>query len=147
MLDPEGRTLLFQFTSAWLTPGGGIRRGETPQAAAIRELAEETGYVIDENGIGPVVATCARRWRSRSGTVHLAADWFFCVRVEDPEIQVDGQEEHERALITGHRWWTLEELRDTTDQVLPEPLPGLVAQILDSGLPDWPARLPWTDAS
>jgi len=147
VLDPDGRTLLFQFTDCWLTPGGGIQRGETPAAAAVRELAEETGYVIDQADIGPVVATCARRWRSGSGTVHLAADSFYCVRVEDPEIRTEGQEDYERTLITAHRWWSPAELAETPEKILPDALPGLVAQILDSGLPDWPARLPWSDAS
>lgn len=147
MLDPDGRTLLFHFTDCWLTPGGGLRRGETPGAAAVRELSEETGYVIDEADLGPVVATCARRWRAANGSVYLGADSFYCVRVEDPDIQIDGQEEYERTMITGYRWWTAEELRATADRIIPDALPGLVAQILDSGLPEWPACLPWSDAS
>jgi 8-oxo-dGTP pyrophosphatase MutT (NUDIX family) len=31
----------------WALPGGGIEAGETPDAAAIRETGEETGYIIE----------------------------------------------------------------------------------------------------
>lgn len=31
----------------WELPGGTIERDETPRAAAVRELAEETGVVVD----------------------------------------------------------------------------------------------------
>ena len=31
----------------WGLPGGGIESGETPDAAAIRETEEETGYIIE----------------------------------------------------------------------------------------------------
>ena len=30
----------------WVLPGGGIDRGETPEAAACREMEEETGYRV-----------------------------------------------------------------------------------------------------
>jgi ADP-ribose pyrophosphatase YjhB (NUDIX family) len=32
----------------WSLPGGGIRRGEKPRTAAVRETFEETGVAIDE---------------------------------------------------------------------------------------------------
>lgn len=44
-LDGEGRLLLVRHsygTGAWMPPGGGLRRGEDPLAAGLRELAEET---------------------------------------------------------------------------------------------------------
>jgi 8-oxo-dGTP pyrophosphatase MutT (NUDIX family) len=44
---PDGRVILVKHTyrSGWYLPGGGVTRGETGEAAVMRELAEETGLV------------------------------------------------------------------------------------------------------
>jgi 8-oxo-dGTP pyrophosphatase MutT (NUDIX family) len=59
-LTPEGRLVLIRLTyaSGWRVPGGGIRRGEAPEAAALRELCEEIGMtghgrVVGVDRIGP----------------------------------------------------------------------------------------------
>lgn len=48
--DADGRLLLVRHSygsGKWMTPGGGIARGEDPAAAGARELQEETGCTLD----------------------------------------------------------------------------------------------------
>lgn len=150
MLDPLGRVLLFSSADPagktwWFTPGGGVRRGETLTAAAVRELSEEIGYVCAEADLGPVVATRAGVWAvpGDDGRRYFAADSFFILRVPEPVVDTGGQEELERSVITGHRWWELDELRTTDDEVSPLGLAGLVGRLAAGDIPDRPVRLPW----
>ena len=150
-VDPDGRLLLFSSVDPegatwWFTPGGGVRRGETLAAAAVRELAEETGYAAAEADLGPVVATCAGSWAAPDdqGRRYFAADSYFFLRVTGADVVADGMEDYERVVITGHRWWTVDELGREADQVFPHGLAGLVGRLLRGDIPSRPVRLPWT---
>jgi 8-oxo-dGTP pyrophosphatase MutT (NUDIX family) len=152
VVDPLGRVLLFSALDPrgptwWFTPGGGMRPDETLASAAVRELAEETGYACGESEVGPVVATCAGRWLADDGRRFFGADSFFFVRVTSSAISTDGQEALERSVITGHRWWTPDELRRTSDVIVPFGLADLVASLLSDGRPARPVRLPWRRTS
>jgi 8-oxo-dGTP pyrophosphatase MutT (NUDIX family) len=66
----RGRLLLTQLASRtgaagrWNLPGGGLDPGESPTAAVVREVAEETGQVVDEVRLVDVMT---QHWVGRSG--------------------------------------------------------------------------------
>ncbi len=65
LVDPDGRVLLQQrapgrhMEGLWEFPGGKVEPGERPEAALIRELAEELGIETDEACIAPATFASA----------------------------------------------------------------------------------------
>jgi 8-oxo-dGTP pyrophosphatase MutT (NUDIX family) len=151
LVDDLDRVLLFTDSDPgiagrhwWITPGGGIDPGESSLAAAVREIEEETGALLDQAELlGPVLVR--RVIHGYTDVVIDQEDVFYACWVPAFEVSVAGHTEQERLTMVGHRWWTREELAATDEEVWPRTLLAMWADAdrrrheIDSGGPVRPA--------
>ena len=83
----DGKALLIfhPYIKRWFQPGGHIDEGDSPIAAAIREVYEETGYVceLDSDSQEPIdidIHEIPENPKKGEGT-HLHIDLLYCLRV------------------------------------------------------------------
>jgi len=140
VLDPAGRVLLFGARLVdldtppgpvlyWYTPGGQVEAGEALRQAAVRELAEEIGLVVDAAALeGPV-------WLRRAVAPLLGVEMdhretYFVLRDVVHEIDVSGQTELEAYEDQPHRWWSAEEITASAESFVPAGLGELLPELV-----------------
>lgn len=117
----------------WFTPGGGLDENESIAAAAVREVLEETGFRLDPDQLGPVVATRVAEFEF-DGRSFRQRESFFAVRVASFTPHAGGWDEVERRALLRHRWWTVDDLVATDETVYPFELVDLVRAVLAGNL-------------
>lgn len=144
IVDPANRILLMRFEDRdraarwWSTPGGGLEPGEKPEDAAHREVREETG--LTDFVVGPWIWTREHVFPSR-GQLYRQQEKIFLIRSGFFEPTLAGLETLEAEMLRESRWWTQQELDDTSDELSPPNLAVLVRQLIESGPPVEPILL------
>jgi 8-oxo-dGTP pyrophosphatase MutT (NUDIX family) len=87
VIDGQGRVLFVRhsYMTGWSLPGGGVDRGEPPEVAVLRELAEEVGL---SGGLAVFSGLYTRRtgwatnvialYRITGATVNFRPSWEVC---------------------------------------------------------------------
>lgn len=136
VIDDQDRVLLLEAVSPdgkrrwWLAPGGGVAEGESFEAAARRELVEETGITAD---IGPWVWSRHHEY-VWNGRPHNLYERFFVARIGKCAITPVSQDSY----VIGHRWWKVAEVRGSSAGFAPRRLPELLPEIVEGRYPAMP---------
>ena len=117
----------------WFLVGGTLEAGETFQAAARRELTEETGLMDADVVWGAEIA---------EGTVHLKKNnqplniyqRFIVAKTEKDAVRLYDLDAWEQKAVKGLRWFSPEEIQTSTETFYPRVLKAYLPKIL-SDLP------------
>lgn len=140
LISPIDRLLLFKIQyktgalagmSYWATPGGQLRRDESFEEAAMRELQEETG--VDVQSVGPCIARREFLWQMPDGEPVLAVEKYYAVYARTEKYSSAAWSDQERSVVSEVRWWSETELSRCDEDIYPPDLTSLFAEALLTG--------------
>lgn len=113
--------------SRWVLPGGGVDPGESHEEAAIREVREETGLVLQTLGPRVWVEDVSLPYDE---AIYPGAHQEYFLSHTDREWEPDtsGWSDSERVDVTDWRWWTREQLLATREAFEPRQLTELMRE-------------------
>ena len=130
LIPPDGGN------SFWMTPGGGLKPGETIHQGAKRELQEELG--LSDITLGPLVwlrqhtFNWAERRLCQREQYHIAHVNRF-----QPFISDNIEAEY----LSEFRWWPLATMVQSNERFTPLSLAGIVQKYLAHGAPQPPLQM------
>lgn len=141
LLDPERRLLLARYKDFanpsgppfWATIGGEVEPGESIEAGARREIAEETG--ITGVTLGPIVWYGEWVLTDFEGRTRRFKESFIVAQTQATALSRAGWTPFERDMMLDARWWTHAEIAASMEIIYPRGLASLLPPILRGEYP------------
>lgn len=142
LVDQNDSILMFKFKlihskrpATWITPGGGIEYGETPAETIARELWEETGLKV-ERVLSPIYQDEVKFLKTAGyARDSISQRTFYGFRVNRFHTSKSNWTPIELESTLDERWWNIEELTSTTENLQVSFLPNLITGISSGELP------------
>jgi 8-oxo-dGTP pyrophosphatase MutT (NUDIX family) len=110
-VDPEGRVLLLRGWDPlrprdryWFTIGGAAHRGEPLRSAAVREMREEVGLVVEESRLGEPLEISTIEWSQLRIRIVQDQSYFAVAVPAGVAVSLAGMAWMERLTVRQHAW-------------------------------------------
>ena len=139
--DPKPTTVKGEYHGRfWDTIGGEIEPHESIQQAALREIHEETGITKEEIELGPIV------WFGEldlvlAGTLTHIKQRFIVARTKQKNVSLENLTQAEQAVVKKVDWFSLEEIKNSTEVIYPVLLPQYLPDIISGKYPEQPIEI------
>ncbi len=142
LLTPEERVLLMKLEEPvsrrqiWITPGGEIERGESVEACLCREIEEETG--LQDVKAGPLICTRNHTFEWNGRTINQHEEYYLVeTKLFEPSME-NNPAAGESLAFRGFRWWSVEEIRNSSELFAPRRIAELLDALVRVGVPEEP---------
>lgn len=122
-------------SSFWLTVGGKVEDGETVEQAALREIYEEAGIAQENVELGPIVWFHEHNLILKEQATHFRESYIVAQTIQQ-DVSLLNPTEDERNTVKEFRWFSLQELHENKERVLPLFLKGYLPAIIDRKYPE-----------
>ncbi len=139
--DPKTRSADGRYHgSFWAPIGGGIKGQETARDAARREVFEETGIVLKEKELGPIV------WKGEfdlilDGKMTHIKQIYLVAFTKQEKTSLANLTKAEKKVVQKLSWFSLKEIRESTEVIFPVVLSEYLPDILAGRYPKEPIEL------
>ncbi|RBP61043.1 NUDIX domain-containing protein [Alkalibaculum bacchi] len=148
LISSNNRIFLFKFKfssmfengkTLWITPGGGVKEGETYEATLRRELYEELGLEILIES--KYVYARKKVFTDKKGIEFLSDERYFIVKVNNEIVIYENMTNNEKENTKAGKWWSLEEIQSSNEKFFVDGLDKILENILSNNIPSSPQEI------